>query len=255
MSTPTQFHMFLPNYILEYVVCDETSSKIDPDLFLSKATTSQIVEVIVSFYPHLRFTEDAQQDHELILKIFVEMIAPRLSNVIIPLNHTTDYLQAALHNPLHDAQPLIRWVTCSADIDTKRIQHFEMFCLANLKNRLYRLAAEDIEQFVKTYKYLNEAEVNEILNIQDDADEALNNATSYLRGSHESIESIQLLLRNPNLSPADRQHLDERLRCTNALLVSHQKMFDGAILDVAFVQALGKYHKEILAKHTARVSN
>ncbi|EGG03943.1 uncharacterized protein MELLADRAFT_89762 [Melampsora larici-populina 98AG31] len=254
-TTPTQNHIFLPNYILEYVVEDQDNPRLDPNLFLSKASTSQIVEVIMSFYPHLRFTENARQDHELILKVFVEMVAPRLSNIIIPFNRNTDYLQAMLRTPIHQLQPLARSVNSSADIDTRRIERFEVFCLPNLKTGRYRLAADDLKNFVKDYKHLQQVEIDEIVFLQDDAQDLIHDVTSNLQRTHDSIEIIQLQLRNPNLSPTERQDLEERSKSANPLLISHQRAFDDAIKDAALLHALARYHINIRDKHSAGPSN
>ncbi|KAH9808403.1 hypothetical protein DFH28DRAFT_1087880 [Melampsora americana] len=222
MSCPVQYHVFLPNYILEYVV-NEPERMIDPDFFLSKATPAQIVEVILSFYPYFSFTQNAREDHELLLKIFVEMVAPRLNNIIIPESPTTNYVQVNLHNPTTTVQPTNRWVNSSADIDAKRIEFFNERCLLNLKNGRFRLAALDLERFVEKYKYLNHAEIEEL-----------------------SVETIQLLLREPKLSPTSVQELEEQLRGARTSLISYQRAFEAVAKDGAFIHALSNHHRYVI---------
>ncbi|EGG00660.1 uncharacterized protein MELLADRAFT_73148 [Melampsora larici-populina 98AG31] len=248
MSCPIQYHIFLPSYILKYVV-HEPRPMIDPDLFLSKATPSQILEVILSFYPYFRFTQNAREDHELLLKIFVEMIAPRLNNIVIPENRPTDYLQAELRHPTNEIQPTIRWVNSSADIDAKRIDYFNDQCLLNIKNGHFRLAALDLERFVNKYTYLNHAEIDQIVQAQDDADEGFHEAACNLRSAHESIDRIQLLLCEPNLLSTSVQELEEQLICAKTSLISYKNAFEVVAQDCAFVHALVNHHKKILDKH------
>ncbi|EGF97220.1 uncharacterized protein MELLADRAFT_87248 [Melampsora larici-populina 98AG31] len=249
MSCPVQYHVFLPNYILEYVV-NEPERMIDPDFFLSKATPAQIVEVILSFYPYFSFTQNAREDHELLLKIFVEMVAPRLNNIIIPESPTTNYVQVNLHNPTTTVQPTNRWVNSSADIDAKRIEFFNERCLLNLKNGRFRLAALDLERFVEKYKYLNHAEIEELVHAQDDPDEESHEAAANLRSAHESVETIQLLLREPKLSPTSVQELEEQLRGARTSLISYQRAFEAVAKDGAFIHALSNHHRKILEKHS-----
>ncbi|EGG00651.1 uncharacterized protein MELLADRAFT_93116 [Melampsora larici-populina 98AG31] len=235
--------------MLEYVV-NEPKPMIDPDLFLSKATPAQIVEVILSFYPYFSFTQNAREDHELLLKIFVEMIAPRLNNIIIPESPTTNYIQANLHNPTTDVHPTNRWVNSSADIDAKRIEYFNNHCLLNIKNGHFRHAALDLERFVEKYDYLNHAELEELVHAQDNAHEDFHEAADNLRSAHESVEAIQLLLRESKLSPTSVQELEEKLRGARTSLVSYQRAFEAVAKDGAFVQALGNHHRKILEKHS-----
>ncbi|EGG04273.1 uncharacterized protein MELLADRAFT_89501 [Melampsora larici-populina 98AG31] len=249
MSTPLQFHIFLPSYILGYIVDNQTKPRIDSDLFLSKATTSQIVEVILSFYPYFRFTQNAQEDHELLLKIFIEMVAPRLNNITIPLGRKTDYVQAELGYPIHDAQPSIRWINSSADIDAKRIESFNNHCLVNLKNGQYRLAAENLREFVKKYKYLNHNEIDEIIGAQDDINETFHEVGGNLRDAQTSIEIIQLRLLELDLSPTSVQGLEGQLRLAKISFKSLQKTFEVVTQDFGLIQALCDYHKEISSKH------
>ncbi|EGG02886.1 uncharacterized protein MELLADRAFT_90482 [Melampsora larici-populina 98AG31] len=247
MSTPVQFHIFLPSYILQYVV-NEPRPRIDSDLFLSKATTSQIVEVILSFYPYFRFTQNAQEDHELLLKIFVEMIAPRLYYILIHVGPNTDYIQAQLSHPISIIQPSIRWVNSSADIDAGRIDHFNEFCLPNLKNGQYRLAAEAIKEFARKFEYLNHNEIGEILSTHDDALENYHELGGNLQVAYKSIEKINLQLLEPNLSLTSFQDLENKFKLANTSLKSHQDAMEVATKDAALLHALASYHKEVLEK-------
>lgn len=249
MDPHPSYYVYLPNYMLEYVV-GETNPRIDADLFLSKATPAQIVEVISSFHPRLRLTRNAQEDHELLLKLFIEKVAPRLSRLISSLNGDKNYIQGVFECPIYTPDQLnSRWINSSADYDPKRIDMFDTGTLMHLRSGKYCLAAESLQHFLESYTYLNQAEVDEIIGAQTDAEDALHATSIFLERSAESIKSIHLQLRLPTLSRTERGDLEDELKCAKASLRSHQGIFNTAIEDVGFLRALAKHHEGILKKH------
>ncbi|EGG02569.1 uncharacterized protein MELLADRAFT_91299 [Melampsora larici-populina 98AG31] len=244
-----QSYVFLPKYILDYVVGDD-KPRIDPDLFITKANPSQIVEVIVAFYPHLQLTENACHDHELLLKIFIEMVAPCLSNLVSSFDREKNYVQALFEAPIYTPSQSTRWVNSAADIDTKRIGDFEAYVLQNFKNGNYRLAAKQSNlQFLRKYKFLKKEEIEEIMHVETEANEALHEILHLVQDSHELIESIQLRLHQPKLSQIECEDFEEHLRSANTSLKSRQVMFNTAVQNVGFINAFIKHHKDILVKH------
>lgn len=243
-----QTYVFLPDYILEYVVGDN-EPRIDPDHFITKATPSQIVEVILCFYPNLQFTENARHDHELLLKMFIEMVAPRLPNLVSPFNHEKNYLQALFKAPIYTCSPSTKWIDTCADIDTKRNWDFEAYVLQNFKIGKYRLGAEGLDShFLRNYKFLNKSEIDEIMHVETEATEALQETFHLLQDSYEVIESIHFRLRQPKLSRAEREDIEENLQRANASLRSRQDMFNATIQDVGFIATFLKHHRDILSK-------
>lgn len=244
-----QSYVFLPNYILDYVVGDD-NPRIDPDLFITKANPSQIVEVILSFYPHLQFTENARHNHELLLKIFIEMVAPRLSNLVSSFNNEKSYVQALFKAPIYIPSQSTRWVNSSADIDTKQIGDFEAYGLLNFKSGNYRFAAEQLNlNFLQKYKFLKKEEIDEIMHVQTEANEALHETLHLVRDSHKLIESIQRRLRQPKLSRTEREDFEDQLQSANISLKSRQEMMNTTAKDVGFINAFIKHHTDILVKH------
>ncbi|EGG00407.1 uncharacterized protein MELLADRAFT_93241 [Melampsora larici-populina 98AG31] len=236
------YYVYLPNYMLEYVV-GETNPRIDVDLFLSKATPNQIVEVISAFHPRLRLTRNAEEDHELLLKLFIEKVAPRLSRLISSLNGNKNYIQGLFACPVYKPDQLTsRWINSSADYDPKRIDMFDTGTLMHLRSGKYRLAAESLQHFIESYTFLNQAEIDEIIGAQTDAEDTLHDTSIFLERSVESIKSIHLQLRLPTLSRTERGDLEEELKCAKASLRSRQGMFNAAIEDVGFLRALAKHH-------------
>ncbi|KAH9808453.1 hypothetical protein DFH28DRAFT_909529 [Melampsora americana] len=246
-----EFHtsIFLPDFILEYVV-GEDNPRIDPDLFITKATPSQIMEVISAFYPHLQFTENARNDHELLLKVFIELIAPCLAQIVPSLNRQKNYVRALCGNPIYIPAEFTRWVNSSADLDTKRIGDFNTYGLMNFKNGKYQLASKQLNMyFLTNYKFLQKEEIDTLATIETEATEALHETLHHLQDSHASIESIQFRLRQPNLSRTEREDLEEELKCTNASLRSRQEMFNTGLRDVGFLTAFLKHHRDILVRY------
>ncbi|EGG11035.1 uncharacterized protein MELLADRAFT_92471 [Melampsora larici-populina 98AG31] len=246
MSNPIQFCVFLPSYLLRYVV-DGIRPSIDPELFLRTAATTEILETILAFYPHFRFTPNAQQDRDLLQKMFIGMVAPRLSNIIIPTQRVPNYTQASSPTPISESPEFTTTVDSVDDIDVNRMAMFNNFCLTYLKNGQYRLAAEYLNRFLDTYEFLNQEEINVIMEAQAGAEEAFHDSSCYLQDCHQSIEGIQLQLRQNNLSPTERQVLEERQKTMIISLRSNQRLFSNSIQDVGFVAALAEYHKNILA--------
>ena len=244
MSTSIQSTVFLPDYILECVV-DKSTPRIDTELFLTKASANNLLEMIVAFYPHLNFTSTAKEDCELLRNIFNEMVAPRLSNVIIPSQHTTKYIEASLMTPTWGPQGSSKTINSSADINYTRTEVFNRDALTYLKIGQYRLAAENLNKFTNTYTYLNIDEVNELWGAENDAEEALHNISCNLKECHQKIESTQLLLRS-KLSPSEREELEEKLKCAILDLNSHRRTFTNAIQNIGFISELASHHQYVL---------
>ncbi|EGG07284.1 uncharacterized protein MELLADRAFT_85653 [Melampsora larici-populina 98AG31] len=246
MSSQIQFCVFLPSYLLQYVV-DGIRPSIDAELFLRTAATTKILETILAFYPHFRFAPNAQQDRDLLQKMFVGMVAPRLSNIIIPTQRVPNYTQAPSSTPMCEVPRSTTTVDSVDDIDVNRMALFNNFCLTYLKNGQYRLAAEHLNRFLDTYEFLTQEEINVIMEAQAGAEEALHDSSCYLQDCHQSIKGIQLRLRESDLPPTKRQVLEERQKTLIISLRSNQRLFSNSIQDVGFVAALADYHKNILA--------
>lgn len=248
MST-SESCVFLPSYVLDSV--DDQSSKLDPDIFLSRATSTQLLETILAFYPHFTFTKKAQDDHELLRNIFLEMVAPHFNNLSIPSQSKTKYVQAPLLRfPSCLVQEHPKTVDSSSDINLERTTMFNIYGLSNLKCGHYRHAAEGLKTFMKTYLFLNEDEVSAIAMAKVCADDNLNDSVSYLAHTHESIESIQLHLSHSEISSTKRNDLENQLKSAITVLRCRQKTFDRAVQDVGFLSALTEYHEGILKQNT-----
>ncbi|EGG04626.1 uncharacterized protein MELLADRAFT_88691 [Melampsora larici-populina 98AG31] len=246
MYIQVETHIYLPTYILEYVV----DGRVDPDMFLSKATPARFLEVILAFYPHFDFTQDAREDDELLRKIFIEMVALRLSNVVMPLDVHTGYFQAPFNTPvLSEPQQSSKRVNSSADIDVSRTDMFNSNCLAYLRVGQYRHAAENITCFTNTYTFLNQDEILEISNACGDAEDNLHDTLSHLKGAYHVIDRIQLLSRQPDITPTEASNLDHRLKVAITGLRLNQQMFDSAVRDVGFLLALVEHHENRFVKH------
>lgn len=248
-TAPIQSHIFLPTYLLESVV-DENPSKIDPDIFLSKATTSQLLEVIHAFYPHFTFVDTAREDHELLKRVFCSMVASRLSRIhILTLQPEPHYFNVQLPHMIWGPQDSRTTVTTDTVLNPDRIKDFNSFVLAYLRSGQYRVAAEKLVDFVQTHQYLNHDEISEIQDTREEIEETVQDLVSSLGKAHESLERINFLLTNSNTSLQDRKNLDMQLQSAIVLIKSRQSMLDRAIQDAGFVAALVDRYKELLAKH------
>ena len=57
--------IYLPTYILDFINNNKDIPSIDPQLILSTATNTQILEIILAFYPHFEFDNAAKEDQEV----------------------------------------------------------------------------------------------------------------------------------------------------------------------------------------------
>lgn len=255
MSLP-EHCVFLPSYLLEYTSVDDPLSRINSEVFLSTATPTQLLETIIAFYPHFKFTKKAKEDHKLLRLIFLETVASRLSHVIIGFKSNTNYFQAPLRIPNFDPERLSITIDSKADIlklDAKRTETFNNLCVSYLTIGQYCLAGEYLNGFIDTYESLTEDELKEIRGAHINAQDALQDCQSHLQDSYESIEKIQFRLRHPAIPPTERKDLDDQLKHSITSLKANQKMFNGNIEDVAFLTALIDHHRTILHNHTPRV--
>ncbi|EGG03991.1 uncharacterized protein MELLADRAFT_89761 [Melampsora larici-populina 98AG31] len=248
MSRHMQTRVFLPASILNYIP-DGAEPRIDINLLLSQATNTEIVKVILAFYPHFQFTQAAQEDRELLRMIFIEMVAGNLRHLAIPSQLDLNYCEIPLRGPIFATQESPKLAASSADIDFDRTERFTRSILGYLTIGKYRLAGKSLIKFVKDFKFLNQGEIDEIEGAHAHAEDAVHNSLVYLQKGQSSIEHIQLLLRQSDVSQKERAELDEKLRSSITALRSKQKTFDCALEDVAFLRALADYHWDILQKH------
>lgn len=235
--------IYLPTNILDFII-NEDIPRIDPQLILSKATNSQILEIILAFYPHFEFDEAAKEDQELLRKIFIEMVERRLSRVQLPLGlNPAHYFRTTLDYPMFGPQDSTTTVSRGANIIASRISMFNSLCLTYLRNGQYRIAGENLVHFVKIYKHLNKDEISDIENTEDEATETLQDRVLSLQEAHQTIEGIILLLSESETSQGDRQDLQLRLEAATTIVQSRQKMFESAVKDTAFIVELGNYHR------------
>ncbi|KAH9817078.1 hypothetical protein DFH28DRAFT_1081353 [Melampsora americana] len=238
--------VFLPNYVLDSVV-DKHGPIIDPEVFLSTATPTKLLEMILAFYPHFNFSKTAQEDHELLRQIFVEMVTPRLRNVAVPSQNDTKYIEVPFDSPHFGNQEPTRNVNSAADLELARTELFNIYCLPYLTNGQYRRAAGGLETFCKTYNPLNVHELNSIGCAEDEAQENLQDCHSYLTQCHTDIESIHLQLRQPGLPSHQEKTLHVRLKMAITTLRSHQIAFNNGAQNVGMISALNKYYHNSLS--------
>ncbi|EGG02589.1 uncharacterized protein MELLADRAFT_91265 [Melampsora larici-populina 98AG31] len=249
MSTDFQTNcVFLPISILQYVGVGSGTPRIDPELIIKKATTSEIREILVSFYPHFDFDETAKDERALLISIFKKMVAKRLSYVVIPsYNSPPSHFKAPLELPPRAARAFL--ISSESDIYSDRKDMFSLHGLLNLENGNYRLVAESLMVFIRSYKHLNEQEIDHIKSFRETARDALHDSTSYLQETHESIEGIQLLLREVNLSSKQHDRLEHELRGAMIKLKSRQIMFDRNVEQAGLVSALVEHHENLYVKY------
>lgn len=242
--------VFLPSYVLQFI--DEKYPKFNPDAFLSSATPERLLEIILAFYPHFTFTQKAKDDRELLRKMFIEMVAPRFSNIVIPAQSDTRlYFQAPLLRfPSCLAQEPPKTIDSSSDVDPERTTMFNIYGLSNLNAGLYRHASQSLSTFIERYKFLNEDEVSAIGRAQDLSEDNLNDSVSNLKEGYQSIERLQLHLAQSNISSDKRSELENQLKSAIAVLRCRQKLFDETVQNVAFLSALYDYHEEIWTQNT-----
>ncbi|EGG12878.1 uncharacterized protein MELLADRAFT_87205 [Melampsora larici-populina 98AG31] len=248
-TSPIQSHIFLPTYLLESVV-DGNPYKIDPDLFLSKATTPQLLEVIHAFHPHFSFIDTAQEDRELLKRVFRSMVAFRLSRIpIFNLQPEPHYFNVQLPHMIWGPQDSRTTLTTDTVLNPDRIHDFNTFVLGYLRSGQYRLAAEKMVNFVQTHQYLNEDEISEIQDTGEDIESNVQDLTSSLGEAHKSLEGINFSLSDPGLLLRDREKLEMQLQSAIVLVKSRQSILDHAIQDSGFVAALIDHYQKLLVKH------
>ncbi|KAH9808163.1 hypothetical protein DFH28DRAFT_1088080 [Melampsora americana] len=242
--------VFLPKYVLESVV-DKHTPRIDPNTFLSKATPKKILEVIIVFYPHFKFTKSAQADHELLRMISLEMVAHRLQNIAIPSQTNIKYIEAPFLIQEFRPEEDPRRVKSAADLplNRKRKSIFNICCLPYLKNGQYRHAAEGLNKFCETYKVLNQHKLNSLIGVQDKAQDHLHDILTYLTKSHKEIKSLHLQLRHGIFGKlsltSNKKAFYDRLKCAITVLRSY----------LALISALGDHHSNLLIKSQASDSS
>ncbi|KAH9809953.1 hypothetical protein DFH28DRAFT_933325 [Melampsora americana] len=118
MSTPNQTCVFLLTYILDYVV-NRVSPRINSDLFLRKAAPEQLLEVIVVFYPHFKFTKKAKEDYKLLQMTFTKMVAFGLDTSAAPIKSDTTYIQIQLNTQPGKPEESVKVLNSKDDIHSE----------------------------------------------------------------------------------------------------------------------------------------
>ncbi|EGG04300.1 uncharacterized protein MELLADRAFT_89531 [Melampsora larici-populina 98AG31] len=250
MSTESQTDsVFLPTSILQYVGVESGTPRLDPELVIERATTSEIREILVLFLPHFIFDETEKDNRELLISIFEKSVARRLSYVVMPShNSPPNYFKAPLERPRYSAHEFPRIITSESEIDSERMSMFQAYGLSRPHDGNYRLASEGLIVFIRRYKHLNKDEINEIESFCKHAGDALHDSTTYLQDTHESIEGIRLLLREVNLSSKEHRRLENELNALMTKLKSREKTFDLKVEQAGFISALVEHHKKLSDK-------
>lgn len=247
MSTPMQMSVFLPNYMLQFVCDGSDPPKIDTELFTSQASCSQLLDIILAFYPQFQFDEKVKEDCQLLVKTFCSMISAQLTNnVLIPLDVKPQhsYFKASFRSPIFSNQEIQKIIKSEADIDNTRIIRFSCSATHYLRSGQFQLAAKNLEEFTQTYKYLNKDEISEIYATEDEAQDTLHSYVASLREAHDqAIAAITLQLCDTNPLANHSPGLEVQLRTAVITLEARQKMFNRAIEDVGFIPALAEYHE------------
>lgn len=243
-----QSHVFLPEYLLESVVSGDPFN-IDPNLFLSKATTSQLLEVIHAFHPHFIFDEAARENHEVLKRVFLAMVAPRLRAIpILNLQPAPHYFKFKLKHIIWGLQDSRTTVKTDTVLDPDRIDYFNTHILRYLRNAQYGVAAEKLVEFVHTYQYLNEDEIYELRDAKEDTAETVQECVSSLEQACQSLTGIQFHLLN-TVSPKERKDLEMRHQSNIALVKSRISMVERAVRDMGSVSELVEHYQKLLDKN------
>ncbi|KAH9806730.1 hypothetical protein DFH28DRAFT_919834 [Melampsora americana] len=242
MSTPNQTCVFLPTYILEYVV-NEVSPRIDSDLFLRKATPEQLLEVIVAFYPHFKFTKKAKEDYELLQMTFTKMVAFRLSTSVAPIKSDTTYFQIQLNNRPGKPEESIKVVDSKDDINSERVEVFNSFCFSYIKNHQFRIAARNLARFTDTYQFLNQEEIEQIARARPDTECFIKKSLVDLTQTYELVETIQLEILDCSFQTIQHKELDDQLNMLMKELTLKQEEFSRLVEDGALIAAIIQYHQ------------
>lgn len=245
MSHPFHREMFLPTYILQFVnnEVDNNKPKLDHQLFLDEAATSQVLDIIHMFYPHIRFSVEAEDDILFLHNVFRKLIGPHLRTLIIPdgIKRDGHYFRALCDFPNFDTNDV--YITLETGVNPHRILEFECLIICYIKNGQTGLATDNLMKFVKTYKHLNEYETSTINSAYKHTLEGLQESVSLIQNSHQEIEGIGLQLFNSEISQTHRQDLERRLESSTAKLQNRQKTFDTIVQNLGLIQALLEYHE------------
>lgn len=256
MSHPFHREIFLPTYILQFVnnEANKNEPKLDHQLFLDEAATSQVLEIIHLFYPHIRFSIEAEDDISFLHDAFRKLIVPHLCTLIIPdgIKRDIHYFRALSDFPTIDADEV--YITLETGVNPHRILEFDCLILCYIKNGQTRLAANNLMKFVKTYKHLNEYETSAIESVYENALEGLQESVSFVQNSHQEIERIGLQLFDSEISQTHRQDLQHCLKSSTAKLHYRQKTFDTIVQNVGLIQALLEYHEKLYVKNKPKPS-
>ncbi|KAH9820056.1 hypothetical protein DFH28DRAFT_885761 [Melampsora americana] len=242
MSNSTQACVFLPTYILEHVV-NNFSSRIDSDSFLRKATSEQLLDVILAFYPHFCFTEKAKEDHELLQMIFTEMVAFRLSTLVAPIKSDTTYFRIHLKNQPEELQDSIKVVDSKDDINSARLEMFNTCCFSYLEIGQLHIAAQNLKKFTNTYQFLTQEEIRRIEGACPDTEARMQKSLVQLMQTYQLVEEIQLDLLDCSLATIQHKELDDRLKIATNELTSQQGEFSKIVEDGALFAALIQHHQ------------
>lgn len=242
--------IFLPTSVLRYVKVGSDTPWIDPELVLEKGTTCKIRRIITSFHPYLIFDETARDNRQLLIDIFKKLVAKRLSFLSIPshINPPT-YFKAPLEQVSVAPRELEQIITSESDINADRLRMFSSFGIMNLRNGYYRLAADGIDYFIQTYKYLNTNKIHEIEAVHDIAQDALHDSTNCLTEAYKSVKVIKLLLKKVILSSNQNNKFKEELKGLRTKVNNFQLMFDRTVEQTGFIAALVQHHRNLYAKY------
>ncbi|KAH9816549.1 hypothetical protein DFH28DRAFT_891168, partial [Melampsora americana] len=206
------------------------SPRFNVNLFISQASDSQILETIITSFPHFNFTKAAKVDCDLVCKTFCEMEVHHLSGVLfLPSREPQHYFHAKLGFPMFSLLDSQATVTLDSNINSGCLNTFNNLIFSYLRTGEYQIAGDNLNNFINIYKHLNEDKIYEIKSCDDQASESLSEHLGCLQRTHAYVKGNILLLSDPRIFPSTHWDMQSRLETATLQLQSCKKTFEGAV--------------------------
>ncbi|EGF99628.1 uncharacterized protein MELLADRAFT_94192 [Melampsora larici-populina 98AG31] len=247
-APPEQTSVFIPIHLLEYLVVDTSTNKIETAFILEKATSDELHEFIQAFKPNLKIMAPERDNPKFLKKVFIEMVAPVLNNLLPSELTTKHYIQAPLRHPISGVQESPIRLTYQDEINSERATEFNIRVLQYLRSGQYYVAEEHLLTFIKQYNFLNENEISEIQFAKDKTRALIQEQVTNLRTAYQKMESTKMQLRQEVCSQFHTV-LRNRKAASEATVEHHLDILNQVVKGIGFLDALEEYHKSLNGVH------
>lgn len=247
-SPPEQTSVFIPVHLLKYLVVDTSTNQIETSFILERATSDELYEFIQAFKPHFTIMTPERDNPKFLKKVFIEMVAPILNNLLPSERPTMHYIQAPFRHPLSGVKESPMRITYEDEINHERTTEYNNRVLRYLRSGQYYVAEGHLVTFIKQYNCLNQNEISEIQFAKDKAQALAEEQLANLRTAHQTMESTKMELRQ-EVTSQSHTALRNQKAALEATVEHHLDILNHVVKDLGFLDAMEEYHKNLKGVH------